>query len=181
MFQLPSNIYPELNFPRIVVLARGGDLAPDTMLLTVTRPIEESISTTPGVRRVDSKTIRGNAEISVLFQPDTDMQYSLQLVQARVSEARASLPPDAEIDVERVSPAVFPVLSLILNGNVPDADLRDDAYYVLRPLFSRVSGVGHHNGARNGRSRNFRDRRSTENARAPVVAGGYGERAACDE
>jgi CzcA family heavy metal efflux pump len=142
VFQLPSNIYPELNFPRIVVLARSGDLAPDAMLLTVTRPIEESVSTTPGVRRVDSKTIRGNTEISILFQPDTDMQYSLQLVQARVSEARAALPQDAEIDVERVSPTVFPVLSLILNGNVPDADLRDDAYYILRPLFSRVPGVG---------------------------------------
>ena len=142
VFQLPSNIYPELNFPRIVVLAKSGDLAPDAMLLTVTRPIEESVSTTPGVRRVNSKTIRGNTEISVLFQPDTDMQYSLQLVQARVSEARATLPQDAQIDVERVSPAVFPVLSLILNGNVPDADLRDDAYYILRPLFSRVPGVG---------------------------------------
>ncbi|MBZ5695931.1 MAG: efflux RND transporter permease subunit [Acidobacteriia bacterium] len=142
IFRLPSNIYPELNFPRIVVLAHAGDLAPDAMLLTVTRPIEESVSTTPGMRRVDSKTIRGNTEISILFQADADMQYALQLVQARVSEARASLPQDAEIQVERVSPAVFPVLSLILNGNVPDADLRDDAYYVLRPLFSRVPGAG---------------------------------------
>lgn len=142
VFQLPNNIYPELNFPRIVVLAHSGDLAPDAMLLTVTRPIEESVSTTPGVRRVDSKTIRGNTEISLLFQADADMQYALQLVQARVGEARSSLPQEAEIQVERVSPAVFPVLSLILNGNVPDADLRDDAYYILRPLFSRVPGVG---------------------------------------
>jgi CzcA family heavy metal efflux pump len=142
VFQLPSNIYPELNFPRIVVLAHSGDLAPDVMLLTVTRPIEESVNTTPGVRRVNSKTIRGNTEISVLFQPDTDMQYSLQLVQARVSQVRGSLPPDAELDVERISPTVFPVLSLILNGNVPDADLHDDALYILRPLFSRVPGVG---------------------------------------
>ena len=142
VFQLPSNIYPELNFPRIVILAHSGDLAPDTMLLTITRPIEEAVNTTPGVRRVDSKTIRGNTEISVLFQPETDMQYSLQLVQARVSQVRGLLPQDSEIDVERVSPAVFPVLSLILNGNVPDVDLRDDAYYVLRPLFSRVPGVG---------------------------------------
>jgi multidrug efflux pump subunit AcrB len=52
VFQLPSNIYPELNFPRIVVLAHSSDLAPDTMLLTVTRPLEESVSTTMGVRRV---------------------------------------------------------------------------------------------------------------------------------
>lgn len=142
VFQLPSNIYPELNFPRIVVLAHSGDLAPDTMLLTVTRPIEESVSTTLGVRRVDSKTIRGNSEIYILFQPDTDMQYALQLVQARVSEARSSLPSDAELETERITPAVFPVLSLILNGNVPDADLHDDALYILRPLFSRVPGVG---------------------------------------
>ncbi|MGH9756889.1 MAG: efflux RND transporter permease subunit, partial [Candidatus Acidiferrales bacterium] len=142
IFQLPSNIYPELNFPRIVVLAHSGDLAPDTMLLTITRPIEESVSTVLGVRRVRSKTIRGDSEISVQFNPDMDMQYALQLVQANVGQARASLPPNTEMEVDRVSPAVFPVLSLILNGNVPDADLRDDAYYILRPLFSRVPGVG---------------------------------------
>jgi CzcA family heavy metal efflux pump len=142
VFQLPSNIYPELNFPRIVVLSHAGDLAPETMLLTITRPVEEAVSTTSGVRRVDSKTIRGNSEIYILFQPNTDMQYALQLVQARVSEARSSLPADTEIRVERITPEVFPVLSLILNGNVPDADLHDDAFYVLRPLFSRIPGVG---------------------------------------
>lgn len=142
IFQLPSNIYPELNFPRIVILAHAGDLAPDTMLLNVTRPLEESVATTLGVRRVDSKTIRGNSEINILFQPDMDMQYALQLVQGRVSEARSSLPADTELETERVTPVVYPVFSLILNGNVPDADLRDDAYYILRPLLSRIPGVG---------------------------------------
>ena len=44
LFQLPSNIYPELNFPRIVVLVHSGDLSPDTMLLTITRPIPEITS-----------------------------------------------------------------------------------------------------------------------------------------
>ena len=142
VFQLPANIYPELNFPRVVVLAHSGDLAPETMLLTVTRPLEEAVSTTLGVRRVDSKTIRGNSEIYILFQPHMDMQYALQLVQARVSSARTTLPSDADLEVERITPEVFPVLSVILNGNVPDADLRDHAYYILRPLFSRVPGVG---------------------------------------
>jgi CzcA family heavy metal efflux pump len=142
VFQLSSNIYPELNFPRVVVLSHSGDLAPETMLLTVTRPIEEEVSTTLGVRRVDSKTIHGNSEIYILFQSNMDMRYALQLIQARVSSVRSSLPADTELEVERITPEVFPVLSLILSGNVPDADLRDDAYYVLRPLFSRVPGVG---------------------------------------
>src|SRR5271169_4335448 len=118
IFRLPSNIYPELNFPRIVILAHSGDLSPDAMLLTVTRPLEEAASTAMGVHRVRSKTIRGNSEISILFNPEMDMQYALQLVQARASDAQGSLPPNTETQVERVSPVVFPVLSLILNGNV---------------------------------------------------------------
>lgn len=142
MFVLPSNIYPELNFPRVEILVHAGDLAPETMLLTVTRPLEEASSTVLGVRRVRSRTIRGAAEISILFRPDMDMQYALQLVQGRVSEARSSLPADADILVSRVTPAVFPVLSLILHGDVPGTDLRDKAFYVLRPMFSRVPGVG---------------------------------------
>jgi len=142
LFQLPSNIYPELNFPRIIVLVHAGDLSPDVTLLTVTRPIEEQVSTVLGVRRVRSRTIRGGAEISVLFSQDMDMQQALQLVQARVNETRSSMPPDTEIQVERLTPAVFPILSLVLNGNVPDVDLRDFAVYNLKPYFSRVPGVG---------------------------------------
>ncbi|MFY9559089.1 MAG: efflux RND transporter permease subunit [Terriglobales bacterium] len=142
LLQLPSNIYPELNFSRIIVVVHAGDLSPDLTLLTVTRPIEEQVSTVLGVRRVRSRTIRGGAEISVLFSQDMDMQQALQLVQARVNEARTSMPANAEIEVERVTPAVFPILSLVLNGNVPNADLRDLAVYNLKPLFSRVPGVG---------------------------------------
>ncbi len=141
LFQLPSNIYPELNFPRIVVLVHAGDLSPDTMLLTVTRPIEEQVSTVLGVRRVRSRTIRGGTEISVFFADNMDMQQALQLVQARVNEARTSLPAETEIEVERLSPTVWPILSLVLNGKVPDADLRDYAVYNLRPALSRVPGV----------------------------------------
>lgn len=141
LFRLPSNIYPELTFPRIVILVHAGDLSPETTLLTVTRPIEEQVGTVLGVRRVRSRTIRGGAEISVLFSSDMDMQQALPLVQARVNDARTALPAETEIDVERLTPSVFPILSLVLNGNVPDVDLRDYAVYNLRPLFTRVPGV----------------------------------------
>lgn len=141
-FKLPSNIYPRLDFPRVVILVHAGDLAPQTMLLTVTRPLEQAVSTVQGVNRVRSKTIRGAASVGVLFNPGMDMKYALQLVQGRVSEAQASLPAGTEVQVEWESPTVYPVLSLILNGNVPDADLYDYAYYDLRPLFTRVPGVG---------------------------------------
>ncbi|HEV3219724.1 MAG TPA: efflux RND transporter permease subunit [Candidatus Acidoferrales bacterium] len=142
IFQLPSNIYPELNFPRIMILAHSGDLPPDTELISVTRPLEQAAMSIQGVYRVRSKTIRGASEISVLFTDGSDMAYSLQLLQGSVNEVRSDLPPDTEVQVERVSPTVFPVMSFIVNGDVPGADLRDEAYYVLRPMVSRVTGVG---------------------------------------
>jgi CzcA family heavy metal efflux pump len=141
VLRLPSNIYPELTFPRIVILVHAGDLSPQNMLLTVTRPLEEAGRTVLGARRVRSRTIRGAAEISVFFNPDTDMQYALQLTQARISDVRGELPPNVDLSVERVTPTDFPILLYILTGNVPDSDLRDYAYYVLRPLFTRVTGV----------------------------------------
>ena len=141
-FVLPSNIYPNLDFPRVMILAHSADLAPQTMLLNVTRPLEESVSAVQDVSRVRSDTIRGAASVGVLFNPGMDMKYALQLVQGRVSAVQSSLPPGTDVSVEWESPTVYPVLRLILNGNVPDADLYDYAFYNLRPMFTRVPGVG---------------------------------------
>ncbi|HET7841289.1 MAG TPA: efflux RND transporter permease subunit, partial [Terriglobia bacterium] len=141
VFQLPSNIYPPLTFPRIVILAHSGDLAPQNMLLSVTRPLEEAGRSALGARLVRSRTIRGAAEISVFFNPDMDMAYALQLVQSNVSEVRPDLPAMTDISIQRVTPASWPVLMMTLQGNVSGSDLRDYAYYDVRPIFTRVPGV----------------------------------------
>jgi len=141
MTSLPSNIYPEVEFPRIVIVAKAGDLSPRLVQLAVTRPLEEAARTVLGARRVTSKTIRGACEISVLFNPDTDMPYALQLAQGKVDEVKASLPPGATVAVERMTPSIFPIFSFIVTGSLPPADLRDLAAFELRPLLSRVTGV----------------------------------------
>ena len=141
MATLPSNIYPEVEFPRIQMVAHAGDLAPRMMQLAVTRPLEEAARTVLGVRRVRSKTIRGACEISVIFNPDADMPYSLQLMQAKADEVKPELPAGTELVVERMTPSLFPILSVNLTGGLPPADLRDLAVYQLRPLLVRVPGV----------------------------------------
>src|SRR6185503_15543996 len=126
-FSLPSSIYPPLEFPRIVIIAKSGTLPPQSMTLTVTRPIEQAVMTVPGIRRVRSRSIRGAAEISAQFDPATDMIVALQQVQNHVAEIRDELPADSELTVERLTPAVFPVLILSLTGSLPTADLNDYA------------------------------------------------------
>src|SRR6476661_3565536 len=77
-FQLPSDIYPPLVFPRVVVIGHSGTLPARSMMLTVTRPIEQALLEVPGVRRVRSKTFRGSTEISAQFDSTTDMVLALQ-------------------------------------------------------------------------------------------------------
>jgi CzcA family heavy metal efflux pump len=141
-FTLPSSIYPPLEFPRIVVIAKSGTLPPQSMMLTVTRPIETAIMEVPGIRRVRSRSIRGASEISAQFDPSTDMVVALQQVQNRIAEARGELPMDADLTVERLTPAVFPILIWMLTGPLPTPELNDFATYVVRPELARVPGAG---------------------------------------
>ncbi|HZF09955.1 MAG TPA: efflux RND transporter permease subunit [Thermoanaerobaculia bacterium] len=139
---LPSSIYPPLQFPRILVIGHSGILPARSMLLAVTRPLEQAAMEVPGIRRVRSRTFRGSTEISAQFAPSTDMTEALQQLQNRVAEARPEMPADVDLTVERLTAASFPILSLNLTGNLPDADLRDDAFFIVRPAVSRVPGVG---------------------------------------
>jgi CzcA family heavy metal efflux pump len=141
-WSLPSGIYPPLEFPRIVIIAQSGTLPPQAMTLTVTRPIETAVMEVPGIRRVRSRSIRGSAEISGQFDPATDMVVALQQVQNRVAEARGELPANTELTVERLTPAVFPILIFSLTGALPTPELHDYANYVVKPELARVPGAG---------------------------------------
>src|SRR5207237_283387 len=141
-FALPSDIYPTLIFPRIVAVGHSGTLPARMMMLTVTRPIEQTLMEVPGVRRVRSKTFRGATEISAQFDPATDMVVALQQAQGKVAEVRGELPADLDLVLERLTPSAFPFVSINLSGGLTSAELRDYAFFVMRPAISRVAGVG---------------------------------------
>jgi multidrug efflux pump subunit AcrB len=139
--RLPSAIYPELQFPRIAVVAEGSSLGARQVVFAISQPLEEAVGVVPGVTRVQSRSIRGASELSVTFSPSTDMAYALQQTQARVNQVRNDLPPGLDVQVERLSPAVFPIVSYNLEGGSPST-LYDIARYQIRPVLSRVPGVG---------------------------------------
>ena len=139
---LPSSIYPPLEFPRIVIVAHSGTLPPQSMSLIVTRPIEQVVMAVPGIRRVRSKSIRGASEISAQFDPATDMVTALQMVQNRVAEITGDLPPGTQMQIERMTPAIFPVFILSITGTLPTPELYDYANFVIKPELARVPGAG---------------------------------------
>src|SRR5438270_3546255 len=93
-WKLRSAIFPDTDFPRVVIIIDNGDVPAEQMLVTVTRPIEEAMNGVPGIQNIKSKTSRGTSEINLFFEWGTDSTEALQLVQARLSQV--SLPPTAK-------------------------------------------------------------------------------------
>jgi len=155
-WQLPIAVFPETDFPRIVIIIDNGEAPATQTLVSVTRPIEEAMNGIPGIARIKSKTARGSTEISLYFQWGGDINQELSLVQARMSQLLTSLPPTAEIrNIERLTFAVFPVTGYSLTSDKRDqATLTELANYVVRPQLTRLPGVATV-GVAGGKTREF--------------------------
>ncbi|HXQ73920.1 MAG TPA: efflux RND transporter permease subunit, partial [Pyrinomonadaceae bacterium] len=142
-WQLPIAVFPETDFPRIVIIVDNGEAPASQTLVAVTRPIEEAMNGIPGIARIKSKTARGSTEISLYFNWGGDINQQLSLVQARMSQLLTTLPPTAEIrNIDRLTFAVFPVAGYSLTSDKRDqATLTDLANYVVRPQLARLPGV----------------------------------------
>jgi CzcA family heavy metal efflux pump len=142
-WQLPIAVFPQTDFPRIVIIVDNGEAPASQTLVSVTRPIEEAMNGIPGIARIKSKTARGSSEINLYFDWSGNINDELQLVQARMSQLLASLPPTAEIrNIERLTFAVFPVTGYSLTSDKRDeATLADLATYIVRPQLARLPGV----------------------------------------
>jgi CzcA family heavy metal efflux pump len=139
---IPAAVFPETNFPRIVLGVENGVMPINQMLVTVTRPIEEAVNTVQGLDRVYSITSRGDAEINLFFDWHVDMNLTLQLVNAALARVQGSLPSTVEIRANRMTFAAFPIMGYSLTSEtVPQTQLWEYATYEMKPRLNRAKGV----------------------------------------
>ncbi len=141
--RIPRALFPQTDFPRIIIVAENGVAPAQQTLVSVTKPIEEAMSGIPGISRIKSTTARGSSEIDLFFDWRTDIVQTLQLVQTRVSQLASKLPPGATIErTERLTFAVFPIIGYSITSPVRDpGTLRNLAEVTLRPPVARIDGV----------------------------------------
>ena len=141
-FQVPVAIFPDTNFPRVVIGVDNGVMPVEQMQVMITKPIEDAINSVPGLVTVRSNTSRGTAEISLFFDWSVDMFRTLELVNAALSKVQQSLPATAKVTANRLTLATFPILGYSLTSDtVPQTALWQLATYILKPALNRVAGV----------------------------------------
>src|SRR5579883_807099 len=139
---LPVALFPQVDFPRVVISVDAGDRPADQMVIAITRPIEQAIRGVPGIVEVRSTTSRGSAELATNFAWGTDMPQATLQVEAAINQVLPSLPAGTSFEVRRMNTTVFPVAAYSLTSDTMSlADLRDFAQYQLVPLLSSLDGV----------------------------------------
>src|SRR5581483_8115516 len=141
-FSIPVAVFPETNFPRIVVGIDNGVAPINQMQVMVTRPVEEAMNSVPGLEQVRSTTSRGSAEVNLFFNWNVDMFQTLQFVNAAVARVQPSLPPTAKLTANRLTFAAFPILAYSLTSDtMTQTELWELASYSIKPRLNRVNGV----------------------------------------
>src|SRR3977135_452747 len=141
-FTIPVSVFPDTDFPRIVIGVDNGVMPIDQMLVVITRPIEEAVNSVPGLLKVTSITSRGSAEVDLYFDWNSDMILTLQRVDAVVARLQAELPTTAKVETHRLTFAVFPIIGYSLTSDtIPQNKLWEIATYDLKPRLNRLDGV----------------------------------------
>lgn len=143
MLRLGVDLYPNVNFPIVLVTTTYPGAGPAEIESLISKPLEDTLTTISGVKSIRSTNKEGVSSVVVEFTLDTDSKYAEQQVKDRVSTARPRLPDDInEPAIRAFDPADQPILTIALSANKEPADLYDIADIEIKPLIEQVKDVG---------------------------------------
>ena len=142
--QIQVSLFPEITFPKLKIIADNGEQPVDKMMITVTRPLEDAIKKVPDLKVLRSATSRGSCEISAFLNWNADINMNQQMLQARIDEIKNELPPEVQIEVEKMNPSILPVIGYTIESDKKTPiELNLLATYTVKPFLSQVEGISH--------------------------------------
>ncbi len=143
--QLPVSALPEVDYPTMVVTTNLPGASADTMVSTVTTPLERQFGQIPSMSQMTSVSSFGTSIITLQFNLDRNIDAAEQDVQAAINAALTLLPPTlpSPPTYSKSNPADTPVLTLsVTSDTLPISQVDDYTDSILAQKLSQVSGVG---------------------------------------
>src|ERR1035441_154714 len=142
--QLPVSDLPSVDYPTIQVSAGLPGANPETVASAIATPLEKQFSTIAGVDSMSSVSSQGNAQITIQFSLNRDIDAAAQDVQAAIAKAARQLPPNmpSPPTYSKVNPADSPILFLAMSSpTLPLSDVDNYAENLLAEKISMINGV----------------------------------------
>jgi multidrug efflux pump len=144
-FRLPVSPLPQVDFPTISVSASLPGASPETMATSVATPLEKHLGVISNVSEMTSSSRTSQANITLQFGLDRDIDGAARDVQAAINAARVDLPATlhANPTYRKQNPADAPIMIIALTSQTrTPGQIYDAASNILEQQISQVKGVG---------------------------------------
>ncbi len=141
--RLPQELFPPITFPQITVVTEYANAAPEEIETLITRPIEESVSSVAGLKRLESTSREGRSTIKVSFNWGQDVDFAALAVRAKIDVVKERLPKESSDPVVlKFDPLSRPIMLLSVTGNnMPPIQLKMLAEKLFKDNLEKVEGV----------------------------------------
>ena len=141
-FGLNLNLQPDVEIPYVTVQTIYPGAGPKEIETLITKRIEDAVSTISQIERIESYSLDGVSIIIIEFQLGKDVNVANQETKDKVDEILNDIPPDAEKPiVQKIDIRLFPVVDVVLSGNLSPRQLFEIADKTLKDRFSQIDGV----------------------------------------
>ncbi|HBB85903.1 MAG TPA: MFS transporter, partial [Sulfitobacter sp.] len=138
---IPKESSPEIPIPTLYVSTSLEGISPEDSERLLVEPLETELSAITGLKQITSNGAEGHASVQLEFEPGFDSDEALDKVREGVDRAKSDLPEDAtDPVVTEINTALFPILTAILSGPVPERTLNSISEE-LKDAIEGLSGV----------------------------------------
>src|ERR1700753_1669572 len=143
-FQMPTDIFPDIDIPVVTVIWSYTGLSTPEMEQRVTTYSEYAISSNVnGIRNIEAQTLAGLSVQKIYFQRDVNLDLAIAQIVSATNAIRALLPAGIQAPlVVQFNASSVPVLQISLSSaTLSEQQLYDYGIYRIRQQLAPIPGI----------------------------------------
>lgn len=141
--KMTPDLLPSIDLPYVIAMTTYPGSSPEKIETTVTKPIEQAVATTSGIKNVTSVSNENYSVVILEFNQDTNMDTAMLDLNGKIDLIKDSLEDGVgATTLMQLNPDMMPVMTLSVD--VDDMNIEEVSTYVnneIIPKFERINGV----------------------------------------
>ncbi len=143
LLNMNYQLLPKITPPVLTVTTVYPGASPDEVETSVTKPLENTLSSLDKINSVSSTSSEGVSFVIVQFDQNADINTEMQQAQQQIDQIVGTLPVGVKTpSVSKIDLQAIPVLRLGVTSSLPAREMYQFVLDRIQPQLSEVPGVG---------------------------------------